>query len=638
MRIQPRQQVFDIWRAVINGSIQGDEWVWGGRDGSNSISDAEQLLCLLYPATEITGLALDRPDATASDILNVLRVFGDSQHIPWRIIQLLNDYITRHTDADGEPIFTGGSYLRTANGGSDGKDLRPPTPEQQELDVLDAYSMSLTLCLATLGFISVYRHHVARRPKLRKMLDDVQAGVEKRLTAALVGLHRSFVVNWFKPTDGAGRIVLGMVNQADEPESAVKANLVERLIRVRNRLRDIGVSAPVESEPGDEPELFECGWSWGIAEGAAPVEFVRSKIANRKGIADNRPYLYFTVVALDGINDLLSPRTRELNLLNTEQRRLAEGLQTRAELTQRYWSTIARFTPGHWPLEDIPWRTTDGKESDYYSLLVSAVLVQDLQSREATDDDLTRAVTVFEELARRGRITQRVMANDPARGLHVPGLSMKLTGTDRLGPQLYWRVADFAPLLMKRSLQAATLSANVTSKDRLMSIAGKSMEHLMRRRLRRGASAGLWDDPQAVFPPDMPDGAAPAVIGSDGAEAALDDTASDRPSWYLTERVVEALVATARTYLASPLRSNLMAERVIDLLNEADHLLNQEMLTADAEDQSEMSIEITKIESRLERARTLLSELPSTAYVLAGDALLRLDELAVARINATRSM
>lgn len=37
------------------------KWVWGGREGSSSISDAEQLLCLLLPVHEIDTFA--REDA-----------------------------------------------------------------------------------------------------------------------------------------------------------------------------------------------------------------------------------------------------------------------------------------------------------------------------------------------------------------------------------------------------------------------------------------------------------------------------------------------------------------------------------------------------------------------------------------------
>ncbi|MGH8686014.1 MAG: hypothetical protein ACREUM_11760, partial [Nitrosospira sp.] len=73
MKIHPRQRILDIWRAVVSSSFCNGTWTWGGRDGSNSISDAEQLLCILYPATVIETMALDRPDAMTDDVFRTLR-------------------------------------------------------------------------------------------------------------------------------------------------------------------------------------------------------------------------------------------------------------------------------------------------------------------------------------------------------------------------------------------------------------------------------------------------------------------------------------------------------------------------------------------------------------------------------------
>ncbi len=60
-------------------------------------------------------------------------------------------------------------------------------------------------------------------------------------------------------------------------------------------------------------------------------------------MAEARPYLYFTVVALDGIQDLFSERTRILGLLDEEQQRLARALQLRLDLTRQFWAKIATF-------------------------------------------------------------------------------------------------------------------------------------------------------------------------------------------------------------------------------------------------------------------------------------------------------
>ncbi|WP_045878156.1 SCO2524 family protein [Pseudofrankia sp. DC12] len=617
MRIQPRHQILDIWRAVLATAYQDSAWSWGGRDDSNSISDAEQLLCLLYPATEIDTLTLDRADSTGADVRRALRPLGDTSQLPRALLEIVELYLRRYTAEDGEPIFSSGRYVST-------DDPNGVSVEQSDLHIVDAYSMSVTLCLATLGFLEVYEPP-PRRVDLRRRIEFVREAMSRRLTDSMVGLLRSFVVQTTKPDEVAGRAILSMINVSGVPEQVVLERLRRQLARVRSRLRDdirIGLSPDLKNRLDDDSLLFECGWTWGIAENAEPIDFVADlKINKRQGCAEDRPYLYFTVVALDGINDLVSSRTRELGLLNDEQRRLADALQIRWDMTQRYWSTVARFGDQMWPLENIPWRTSDDEESDYFSLLVSAVLVQDLQQRRATDDDLTRAVQVFEELARRGRITSRVTRGDRAIALHEPGVKMSLRGADLLGPPLYRNVADFAPLLLKRSLQAAGLSQNVHARDRLMLVAESTMDHLSRRRLRTGsAAAGLWDDPVEVL--------APYATGE----------SDQRPSWYITERVVEGLVAATKAFDGLPLRSGAQVDHALQLLSEADHLLNREMMTADADDQSAMQAGLLQIEGRLTRARRILNDRPGTAAALAMDALRQLDGLAVADSDATRSM
>ena len=94
------------------------------------------------------------------------------------------------------------------------------------------------------------------------------------------------------------------------------------------------------------------------------------------GVAEARPYLYFTVAALDGIQDLFSEQTRLRGLLDVEQQRLSRALQLRWDVTRQFWAKIATFGGGdRWPIEDLPWTTTDGSESDYYSLLLTSIVI-----------------------------------------------------------------------------------------------------------------------------------------------------------------------------------------------------------------------------------------------------------------------
>ncbi|MFC5289753.1 SCO2524 family protein [Actinokineospora guangxiensis] len=626
MRIQPRRQILDIWRSVIRSSYRDGNWTWRGRDESNSVSDAEQLFCLLYPATEVPALLLDNPDMIKDDVADALYRFGDPSTIPYRLIEVIEDYVSRNT-VHGEPHFGGRGYLSTEEG--------EPTEQQLSLGLVESYSISVTLCLAALGFLREYKPPT-RRAALVARIADLEGALSRRLTAALVGLLRSFVVN----TVGTGRddepvraAMLAMVNQDNEPDQVVIARLRERLQRVRARLVEgvrIGVSTDGDLE--EESRLFEIGWGWGIVTTAPPVKLdlgqcafeEEPSICTAEGVADPRPYLYSTVIALDGINDLRSQRTLELNLLDDEQRRLAEALRIRFDLTQRYWSSIARFGDT-WPLEDIPWRTSDGDESDYYTLLVSAVLIQDMETREANDDDLDRAVDVLESLAQRGRITRRVVVDDPSVALHVPGVRMRLGGSDKrgeteIGPQLYWHARDFAPLLMKRCLQAAALSGNRGARDRLLALAKSTMRHLVGRRIENGAAAGLWDNPREAMRLDLP------VAGQ------------DEPSWHLTERVVEALVTATRTFEGEPVRHAAMRSRAEEVLHEAEHLLNKLLLETATDDASARSVRLTEIETKLNRAADVITERPGTANALALEALRGLDELVVARDNASRGV
>ncbi|MFC9994370.1 SCO2524 family protein [Nocardia sp. NPDC127526] len=625
MRIQPRQQILGVWRSLLTACYRDGEWVWGGRDGANSISDAEQLLCLLYPATEIEGFELDKPDDIADDIRAVLAPMGNGPRIGATLVHVLEQYIDRYTtvvetDAGAKkdvPVFAAGSYLASA-------EAHDPTPEQRALDVVDSYSMSLTLCLAALKFLRGFQLFVAGQTRregreLAARIAILDERINTRLTAAMVGLVRSFVVKTVAPESKEGAAMLSMLNQTGAPTSAVVESVARRLERVRVRLRnDVTLSQTPGVDLFDEGLLFECGWSWSLVREAAPIDFIDMPIATEAGYAVARPYLHFTVVALDGINDLTSARTRELDLLDGEQRRLAEALQLRWDLAQRYWSAVARFGAGRWPLQDIPWRTSDGEESDYFSLIVTAVLMQDLLNREASDDDLNRAAPVLDELARRGRIVSRMTENDPARAMHTPGVRLRLHGSEDVngGHLLVWTVSDYATVLLKRTLQAARLSGTMETRDRLMELAQDTMEHLDRRAFREGRITGLWDDPCRIF-------------GGDEIH---------EPSWYLTERVIECLVTAARMFRDPPLRSPILVLRAMELLTEAEHLLNRELLELSDKDISSNRAALAMAERRLERARRLIDERPGTALSLATQALLELDELAYARFDATRSV
>ncbi|MDQ3274113.1 MAG: SCO2524 family protein [Actinomycetota bacterium] len=609
MRIQPRQQLLEVWRATARASFQDGKWVWGGRDHTNSISDAEQLLCLMYPATALPSFRLDQPDETAEDILDALGVLGGSIDIPKLIVRVLTEYMEHYTGDFGAPIFSGGGYFDSQDSGA------APSPDQRDLDVVDSFSMSITLALAALGFVRIFRT-VIRREDLRQEVDKLETLASTRLTAAMVGLLRSFSVNVFDINSTAGRALCRSTNQNGLPERRIVEGLQLALREIRAGLRDMKIGSGQATDLDNPNRLFECGWSWGIVKDAPRIETPEEIGPQPKGVAQDVPYLYFTVVALDGIQDLFSPRTRLLGLLNDEQHRLMLALQIRWDFAQSYWSTIASFGSDPWPLEDVPWRTTDEQESDYFSLLVSSMVVQDLVRRRGSDADLGRVGQVLEELANRGRLTRRALRDDPAVQLHAPGLRIQLGGSEEVGEQpVGWLVSNFAPLLLKRTIQIVGLLSDTDLRSRLLRLADSVWDHLLARRLNDGPGRDLWDQPSVAFNQIS--------------------THHEMQSWLHTERVVECLVAAADVVGREPLRSTRLTDVAIDLLNEADHLFDRELLSGSGEAGPSMRESLKVVRANLRRAREILPDRPGSAMVLASEVLRNLDRLAAARQDVT---
>jgi hypothetical protein len=613
MKLQPRQQVLDIWEATARSSFQEDKWLWGGRHGSNSISDAEQLLCLLTPATEVPAFKLDKPDETSDDVLRSLAVLGDSVEIPRLLVRVLTEYMERYSTEDGTPIFSGDSYFQPPDGVGELSDA------SRALEVADSFSASVTLSLATIGFVRVFRGIITRE-EIRSEVDALEALASRRLSAAMVGLLRSFTISVFDAHSPEGQALCRTVNQSGLPVRRVIEDLRRELRDINARLRDditIGVTSPA-ADLENPNRLFECGWSWGIVRGVPPIETTENVGLQREGFAESKPYLYFTVVALDGIEALFSPRTRLLGLLNEEQTRLSQALQIRWELTQSYWQAIATFGTGDWPLEDIPWRTTDRLESDYFTLLVTSIAVQDLIRRRASDRTLNRVGQVLVELANRARITRRAFeADDPAMHLHAPGLRMDLLGgTDAGDFRLGWAVSDFSPLLLKRTVRIAGLMRDTELRSQLLNLADSVWEHLLNRRIIGQPGLDLWDQPGNVFN-QIPRG-------------------TDTPSWYYTRRVVECLVTAANDVVSSPpLRNEQLSELVEALLSEAEYRFDQELLRGSTEAGPAMRAALDAVQANLSRIREIIALYPGTALTLAGEVLRDLDRLAAARSDLT---
>ncbi|GAB6898776.1 SCO2524 family protein [Kineosporia succinea] len=614
MLLEPRDQILDIWRASLRYSYRTGEWNWAG----NSISDAEQLLCILYPATAVPTLGFDQPDLMGEDVAAVLHPLGNQLEAPRTMITLLIQYMRTYTDEVGNPTFRAGSYIDPEEVTGAGA---VTTGEQRDLEIVDSYSMSVSLCLAVLGFLQAFREGVRSRALLAQ-IEELRGLTSHRLTGALTGLLRSFSVHVFEIDSLAGQSLLRNVNQAREPDRIVADRLSRELDDIRGRLRgDVTIgSGVVADELDNRARLFECGWSWGVIKGAAGVSYTDEVTTQPPGVAEDRPYLYFTGVALDGIEDLFSRRTQILGLLDDVQLRAAQALRLRYDLTLAFWTRVATTGstgPARIAVEDVPWRTSDGVESEYYTLFVTSMVVQQLADDPASAPLLSRMARIMEHLADRGRITSRPVTRSPVRSedqalrLHEPGERLTLRGTEELGSRQVWRIANYSSLLFKRAVRISGLLADVEQRDAMLRLSDTLMQHLQARRLTEGDGTGLWDQLSPALPITLSE--------------------KQPPSWYHTERVIEGLVTAAGMLTEDLPPSPALLPLATDLLAEAENIFAQEKLAGTRTQGHAVRVSFDSIEKHLERARLLLRRRPGTSLTLVQGVLRELDGLAMAR-------
>jgi len=614
MKVQPRHQLLQIWRGVVAESFDGGQWQWGGRDGRNSISDAEQLLCILAPATSVASFGLDEPDSTSDDVAAALSGLGTRVDIPVKLLRAVDEYLTAYTEPDGTPIFSGEGYFSPPtprNGTGPGK----LTPELRARQVVDSYVMSINLSLATIGFVRQFRRSILRDQALLEEISRTEQLASRRLTAAMVALLRSFTIWVFEPDSSDGRSLTETINQTGLPDEQVQRQFRTELADVRAGLRDltIGIAPKVEADLLRPNKMFECGWSWSVVREAPKIPTGDDVGRQDDGHAEEGAYIYFTVVALDGIDELFSDRTQLLSLLTDEQLLLARALQVRSNLTRKYWSKIATFGRDRWPLQAIPWQRTNANRSDYFSLLVTAIVIRDLVERRVDEKELDRVSRVLELLASRARITLPTYPGDLAPTLHAPGDIIDLN-VDPAGesPELAWVMSDFAPLLMRRAVSLAGLLRNAELRARMLDLSDQVWAHLESRRMERNRGF-IWDQPQRVFP----------------AMA----TVHQRPSWYFTKRVVDSLITSAEVISSEPLRSETATRLAEELLAEATHLYDQELLRGPVDPGPSTRDRLQLLAGQLNRARESVATHPGTASALANRILLDLHELAFARAD-----
>jgi hypothetical protein len=611
--IEPRRALLEVWSAVSKFAMEDRSWRWQGRQEPNSIADAEQLLCVLQPATALSELRLANPDETSEDASAALRDFGGELQIPRLLIEIMEDYLDRYTDSAGRPSFAGGSafipweYTDTL------------TAEQRGLDLLVSYTTSVTLCLSAQEFLLDYERNAASSSWVKRT-SEARRRFSERLTAALVGLIRSFTTNMIEPESAEGRTLLRTLDQGGSGDfQSIIEMFNRRMSEVRSRLSETRLGVTIEAELDDPYVIFELGWTWGVAADAPPVDLGDPAVdvsSQQAGLSISAPYLYFSLMALDAIEQLRSEQVRRVGLLTPTQERLASALALRSDLTRSYWSGLARFGEGRWPLEDLPWRTVDDTENDYYSLAVCALVIQDLRTRSATEPDLRRLGDLLAQLASRARITNRALRDDPALRLHDPGFDIELEGAEQLGPRMAYRLSDFAPVLFKRTTQLAQLTNDPGTRDQLLGLAATLWSHLRSRRIEGGKAGGLWDDPGRAY---------------------SEITARyDEPLWSTNARVVDALISSATALNTRQMYNAALRETAVAMVSEAEFLLNQQQMSTPALSYSPIQRSLDEIRSSLQRARALLETQPSTAIGICVNAVTQLDKNALARQDARR--
>jgi len=450
--------------------------------------------------------------------------------------------------------FSPGGYLETIGGTGDPKAL--PW-------VVDSFTMSVSVCLHALYLIDRWRADPTASRGARgeiERLEGLRRQLTQRLTDAMLGLCRSFAVS---VQERKGEEGWEERTQRSWPQDASG--------RV---LRDIGRRLGMFADPAAlRGKAFECGWSWGPTP-PDPFEAEYQDVDSwpaQEFYAEPAPYLYFTIGAIDGIGDLFSQKIVAAHLLTPQQSALATRLGFYRECASSYWSALAfAETPsGAWAVEDLPWRTADGSASDYWTLYLLTIALASDQAREnfGGEQKLSRLLSLLEELAQRGRITRRPHppGADPAVALHVPPgeqLCLRTMMPDgQPGAMVYsWSIYDFAPRLLKLVAQVLAIATERSVRERASRLIDDIWsEHLVHRRVAPEVDSHAWDDIRTVF------GEHPVSTASDEKTAAARSTVG---SWYITERVVEALVAVVNAQRQRRSGGRLTAELANEILDD----------------------------------------------------------------------
>lgn len=572
-RLDPGEEVLAVWRSWVDAAAAGR---WGDvRNRRNSILDSEFLNCLLMPQMDIAGLDLSDLDEVETGIYEVLRPLASSagdrevNHdgccLPNDVLETLTTTLLAYFNEyqhDGQPHFLSGGYAASESG--------------RDVEVVDSYTLATAVSVNTLYLTDQWitqARGTDRYRYLSRTWEDLRNLADRRLTAAMTGLVGSFSVN----TECA---------QEWREKTGIPwdPSRMRDLVELRTRLSALG-------EQIGPHDAFECGWSWGqppVGErrgfgGDFRVDTVADFTLESRGNGDltyaaSTPYLYFTMTAVNAIASLFTSKVQAAEVLDGTQLYLASRLRYLWETTSRFWATLAsaETDDGQLVIENIPWRTSDGTENDYYTLYIVGLLAANLARgvSSASEALIERFTSILEELAQRARVTRRPVPadRDPSvRATHYPGFSVELrSGAEDgvLSAQGTWQVYDMSPSLLRCTANLLQVVTSQENRDRLVTLRDAIWRHLAARRSDtigdHGGRSSSWDDLSGVYSRmdfDVPH-------WEDSAQHSVH-------SWYYTQRVIEALVGVARSKDRRLPDTPQLDEITPELLSELDWMISR---------------------------------------------------------------
>ncbi|MEM9570764.1 MAG: hypothetical protein AAF996_04810 [Pseudomonadota bacterium] len=587
------------WRDARNKDIPG----------RNSIIDSEILLTFLVADAQLDEFGFDCSSQGGSeDVKNhpLYRCFYSANKngktfTYWneRVKRALKTYFIRNSNEDGRPTFASDSYL---------EDLSETLVSLENIETVDSYSFSLTTAL--------YAKLLAERLKALFAADGEDEEVEfwsgissdasDRISGALVGLISSFSVSSLKQDlweEATGR---------RWPEVAGGVRSKQRLETVRSDLRAMGYSISPKS-------AFEIGWSWGPIEQKyieSQDRSVTEAAEQRTFSSENAPYLYFTINALDGIADLATPEIESGGILDSDQLAKASLLKSMAAMTSNYWMAITTADqttqgPGRWEIETLPWRTADGQGSLYWNLFLSRLIMSFGTLSEA---ELSRFSSLAERMGESARITTPPFpekTDQAISAIHYPGLEIELFSDDYedgTKPAFRWLSFDFSAQLLKLVAQISKQSLEPNTRQRLLDLTDRLWRHLERR---CGSGVGKsWDLFSNVYPNydffgEESGKFSKAEIKKSRSAVGLPVSNENVNSWYMTERVQEALVGVAIAERQKPRAAPEIQRLAISFAQEAQWWIST--LEGDED-------EIDEARRELEKCRELIADRPSMAF------------------------